>query len=164
MRYLLVCFVSSLNPVPASASCVMTSTLLGTPAATPCTPRRLSLRPSESSTNLRQGTRCTRKVLHSELKCKNVSPSSSFGKQNFVLSVNELADCFLPWSLLKSHYLYITLYVTQNNVLFCVKMQHVSSFAFMKVNLFQALWLETLQKKADCATRIIFLTHTFFYP
>lgn len=50
----LICFVSSLNPVPASSSCVMTSTLLGTPAATPCTPRRLSLRPSESSTNLRQ--------------------------------------------------------------------------------------------------------------
>ncbi|XP_072226897.1 trafficking kinesin-binding protein 1-like isoform X1 [Leuresthes tenuis] len=49
----------SLNPVPASSSCVMTSTLLGTPAATPCTPRRLSLRPSESSTNLRDGTRTT---------------------------------------------------------------------------------------------------------
>ncbi|XP_029369611.1 trafficking kinesin-binding protein 1 isoform X3 [Echeneis naucrates] len=49
----------SLNPVPASASCVMTSTLLGTPAATPCTPRRLSLRPSESSTNLRDATRTT---------------------------------------------------------------------------------------------------------
>ncbi|XP_037549134.1 trafficking kinesin-binding protein 1 [Nematolebias whitei] len=49
----------SLNPVPASSSCVMTSSLLGTPAATPCTPRRLSLRPSESSTNLRDGTRTT---------------------------------------------------------------------------------------------------------
>ncbi|CAF99478.1 unnamed protein product, partial [Tetraodon nigroviridis] len=32
---------SSLNPVPASSSCVMTSSVLGTPAATPCTPRRL---------------------------------------------------------------------------------------------------------------------------
>ncbi|XP_062291718.1 trafficking kinesin-binding protein 1-like [Scomber scombrus] len=49
----------SLNPMPASSSCVMTSTLLGTPAATPCTPRRLSLRPSESSTNLRDATRTT---------------------------------------------------------------------------------------------------------
>ncbi|XP_019108950.1 trafficking kinesin-binding protein 1 isoform X1 [Larimichthys crocea] len=49
----------SLNPVPGSSSCVMTSTLLGTPAATPCTPRRLSLRPSESSTNLRDATRTT---------------------------------------------------------------------------------------------------------
>uniref|UniRef100_A0A672Z4W8 Trafficking protein, kinesin binding 1a n=1 Tax=Sphaeramia orbicularis TaxID=375764 RepID=A0A672Z4W8_9TELE len=49
----------SLNPVPASSSCVMTSCLLGTPAATPCTPRRLSLRPSESSTNLRDATRTT---------------------------------------------------------------------------------------------------------
>ncbi|XP_036948598.1 trafficking kinesin-binding protein 1-like isoform X4 [Acanthopagrus latus] len=49
----------SLNPVPASSSCVMTSTLLGTPAVTPCTPRRLSLRPSESSTNLREATRTT---------------------------------------------------------------------------------------------------------
>ncbi|XP_075867816.1 trafficking kinesin-binding protein 1 isoform X1 [Nelusetta ayraudi] len=49
----------SLNPVPASSSCVMTSTLLATPAATPCTPRRLSLRPSESSTNLRDATRTT---------------------------------------------------------------------------------------------------------
>ncbi|KAM9738211.1 LOW QUALITY PROTEIN: trafficking kinesin-binding protein 1 [Menidia menidia] len=48
----------SLNPVPASSSCVMTSSLL-TPAATPCTPRRLSLRPSESSTNLRDATRTT---------------------------------------------------------------------------------------------------------
>ncbi|XP_049606312.1 trafficking kinesin-binding protein 1 isoform X2 [Syngnathus scovelli] len=44
----------SLNAIPASSSCVMTSSLLGTPAVTPCTPRRLSLRPSESSTNLRQ--------------------------------------------------------------------------------------------------------------
>ncbi|XP_024862715.1 trafficking kinesin-binding protein 1 isoform X1 [Kryptolebias marmoratus] len=49
----------SLNPIPASSSCVMTCGLLGTPAATPCTPRRLSLRPSESSTNLRDGTRTT---------------------------------------------------------------------------------------------------------
>ncbi|CAJ1083731.1 trafficking kinesin-binding protein 1-like [Xyrichtys novacula] len=49
----------SLNPVPSSSSCVMTSTLLGTPAATPCTPRRLGLRPSESSTNLRDATRTT---------------------------------------------------------------------------------------------------------
>ncbi|MEQ2235709.1 hypothetical protein ILYODFUR_005076 [Ilyodon furcidens] len=49
----------SLNPIPASSSCVMTSCLRGTPAATPCTPRRLSLRPSESSTNLRDGTRTT---------------------------------------------------------------------------------------------------------
>uniref|UniRef100_A0A672GPW5 Trafficking protein, kinesin binding 1a n=1 Tax=Salarias fasciatus TaxID=181472 RepID=A0A672GPW5_SALFA len=49
----------SLNPVPSSSSCVMTSTLLGTPAVTPCTPRRLSLRPSESSTNLRDATRTT---------------------------------------------------------------------------------------------------------
>uniref|UniRef100_H3CV28 Trafficking kinesin protein 1 n=1 Tax=Tetraodon nigroviridis TaxID=99883 RepID=H3CV28_TETNG len=32
---------ASLNPVPASSSCVMTSSVLGTPAATPCTPRRL---------------------------------------------------------------------------------------------------------------------------
>ncbi|XP_071394785.1 trafficking kinesin-binding protein 1-like [Centroberyx affinis] len=49
----------SLNPGPATSSCVMTSTLLSTPAATPCTPRRLSLRPSESSTNLRDATRTT---------------------------------------------------------------------------------------------------------
>ncbi|XP_060949046.1 trafficking kinesin-binding protein 1-like [Limanda limanda] len=49
----------SLNPVPATSSCVMTSTLLGTPAGTPCTPRRLGLRPSESSTNLRDATRTT---------------------------------------------------------------------------------------------------------
>ncbi|XP_035039568.1 trafficking kinesin-binding protein 1 isoform X2 [Hippoglossus stenolepis] len=49
----------SLNPVPATSSCVMTSTLLGTPAVTPCTPRRLGLRPSESSTNLRDATRTT---------------------------------------------------------------------------------------------------------
>ncbi|XP_043995027.1 trafficking kinesin-binding protein 1-like isoform X1 [Gambusia affinis] len=50
---------ASLNPVSTSSSCVMTSSLWGTPAATPCTPRRLSLRPSESSTNLRDGTRTT---------------------------------------------------------------------------------------------------------
>lgn len=49
----------SLNPIPASSSCVMTSSLLGTPAGTPCTPHRLSLRPSESSTNLRDATRTT---------------------------------------------------------------------------------------------------------
>ncbi|XP_029299543.1 trafficking kinesin-binding protein 1 [Cottoperca gobio] len=49
----------SLNSAPASSSCVMTSTLLGSPAVTPCTPRRLSLRPSESSTNLRDATRTT---------------------------------------------------------------------------------------------------------
>ncbi|XP_071771007.1 trafficking kinesin-binding protein 1 [Centroberyx gerrardi] len=49
----------SLNAGPATSSCVMTSTLLSTPAATPCTPRRLSLRPSESSTNLRDATRTT---------------------------------------------------------------------------------------------------------
>ncbi|XP_024921133.1 trafficking kinesin-binding protein 1 isoform X2 [Cynoglossus semilaevis] len=49
----------SLNPVLASSSCVMTSSLLGTPAVTPCTPRRLSLMPSESSTNLRDATRTT---------------------------------------------------------------------------------------------------------
>nr|XP_040044244.1 trafficking kinesin-binding protein 1-like isoform X2 [Gasterosteus aculeatus aculeatus] len=49
----------SLNSVPTSSSCVMTSSLLGTPAATPCAPRRLGLRPSESSTNLRDATRTT---------------------------------------------------------------------------------------------------------
>lgn len=49
----------SLIPVSSSSSCVMTSSLLGTPAATPCTPRRLGLRPSESSTNLRDATRTT---------------------------------------------------------------------------------------------------------
>uniref|UniRef100_A0AAV2KA22 Trafficking kinesin-binding protein 1-like n=1 Tax=Knipowitschia caucasica TaxID=637954 RepID=A0AAV2KA22_KNICA len=49
----------SLNPVPSSSSCVMTSSLLGTPAATTCAPRRLGLRPSESSTNLRDATRTT---------------------------------------------------------------------------------------------------------
>ncbi|XP_072303768.1 trafficking kinesin-binding protein 1-like isoform X2 [Eucyclogobius newberryi] len=49
----------SLNPVPSSSSCVMTSSLLGTPAVTPCTSRRLGLRPSESSTNLREATRTT---------------------------------------------------------------------------------------------------------
>ncbi|KAJ3608627.1 hypothetical protein NHX12_023159 [Muraenolepis orangiensis] len=38
----------------ATSSCVMTSSLLATPIATPCVPRRLGLRPSESSTNLRQ--------------------------------------------------------------------------------------------------------------
>ncbi|KAL6100127.1 trak1 [Pungitius sinensis] len=50
----------SLNTVPtSSSSCVMTSSLLATPGATPCTPRRLGLRPSESSTNLRDATRTT---------------------------------------------------------------------------------------------------------
>uniref|UniRef100_H2LLY6 HAP1 N-terminal domain-containing protein n=1 Tax=Oryzias latipes TaxID=8090 RepID=H2LLY6_ORYLA len=49
----------SLNPTPAASSCVMTSSLLATPTGTPCTPRRLSLRPSESSTNLRDATRTT---------------------------------------------------------------------------------------------------------
>ncbi|KAM3858412.1 trafficking kinesin-binding protein 1 [Diretmus argenteus] len=49
----------SLNSGPATSSCVMTSTLLTTPAATPCTSRRLGLRPSESSTNLRDATRTT---------------------------------------------------------------------------------------------------------
>ncbi|XP_049606313.1 trafficking kinesin-binding protein 1 isoform X3 [Syngnathus scovelli] len=53
----------SLNAIPASSSCVMTSSLLGTPAVTPCTPRRLSLRPSESSTNLRDATRTTSTCL-----------------------------------------------------------------------------------------------------
>ncbi|XP_077404449.1 trafficking kinesin-binding protein 1 isoform X2 [Vanacampus margaritifer] len=53
----------SLNAVPSSSSCVMTSSLLATPAATPCTPRRLSLRPSESSTNLRDATRTTSTCL-----------------------------------------------------------------------------------------------------
>ncbi|XP_033831643.2 trafficking kinesin-binding protein 1-like [Periophthalmus magnuspinnatus] len=48
----------SLNPVPASSSCVMSSSL-GTPAVTPGAQRRLSLRPSESSTNLRDATRTT---------------------------------------------------------------------------------------------------------
>uniref|UniRef100_A0A8C7TW16 HAP1 N-terminal domain-containing protein n=1 Tax=Oncorhynchus mykiss TaxID=8022 RepID=A0A8C7TW16_ONCMY len=44
----------SVNPGMSSSSCVMTSSILATPAATPChTPRRMSLlRPSESSTNL----------------------------------------------------------------------------------------------------------------
>ncbi|XP_077362648.1 trafficking kinesin-binding protein 1 [Festucalex cinctus] len=53
----------SLNATPAPSSCVMTSSLLGTPAATPCTPRRLSMRPSESSTNLRDATRTTSTCL-----------------------------------------------------------------------------------------------------
>ncbi|XP_036411308.1 trafficking kinesin-binding protein 1-like isoform X1 [Megalops cyprinoides] len=46
----------SLNTGP-TASCVMTSSLRSTPAATPCTPRRLSL--AESSTNLRDSTKTT---------------------------------------------------------------------------------------------------------
>ncbi|XP_070970457.1 trafficking kinesin-binding protein 1-like isoform X1 [Oncorhynchus clarkii lewisi] len=51
----------SVNPGMSSSSCVMTSSILATPAATPChTPRRMSLlRPSESSTNLREATRTT---------------------------------------------------------------------------------------------------------
>ncbi|XP_061672146.1 trafficking kinesin-binding protein 1-like [Syngnathoides biaculeatus] len=52
----------SLNAVPTS-SCVMSSSLMATPAATPCTPRRLGLRPSESSTNLRDATRTTSTCL-----------------------------------------------------------------------------------------------------
>ncbi|XP_047016354.2 trafficking kinesin-binding protein 1 [Ictalurus punctatus] len=46
----------SLNPVPTS-SCVMSSSLRSTPAATPCTPRRLSLSQSQSFTNLRDSTK-----------------------------------------------------------------------------------------------------------
>ncbi|CAL8297780.1 unnamed protein product [Lota lota] len=49
----------SLNAGPATSSCVMTSSLLATSIATPCTPRRLGLIPSESSTNLRDATRTT---------------------------------------------------------------------------------------------------------
>ncbi|XP_075995155.1 trafficking kinesin-binding protein 1 [Genypterus blacodes] len=49
----------SLNSGLTTSSCVMTSSLLATPTATPCTPRRLGLRPSESSTNLRDATRTT---------------------------------------------------------------------------------------------------------
>ncbi|XP_072561561.1 trafficking kinesin-binding protein 1-like isoform X1 [Paramormyrops kingsleyae] len=41
----------------ASGSCIMTSTFKATPAATPCTPRRLSL--AESFTNLRDSTKTT---------------------------------------------------------------------------------------------------------
>ncbi|XP_026087880.1 trafficking kinesin-binding protein 1-like isoform X2 [Carassius auratus] len=48
----------SLNPVPTS-SCVMSSSLRSTPAATPCTPRRMSLSQSQSQsfTNLRDSTK-----------------------------------------------------------------------------------------------------------
>ncbi|XP_072549269.1 trafficking kinesin-binding protein 1-like isoform X1 [Salminus brasiliensis] len=46
----------SLNPVPTS-SCVMSSSIRSTPAATPCTPRRLSLSQSQSFTNLRDSTK-----------------------------------------------------------------------------------------------------------
>ncbi|XP_051520426.1 trafficking kinesin-binding protein 1 isoform X3 [Myxocyprinus asiaticus] len=46
----------SLNPVPTS-SCVMSSSLRSTPAATPCTPRRMSLSQSQSFTNLRDSTK-----------------------------------------------------------------------------------------------------------
>ncbi|KAM6959155.1 trafficking kinesin-binding protein 1 isoform 2-T2 [Aplochiton taeniatus] len=49
----------SLNSGLATSSCVMTSSLLATPAVTPCNPRRLGLRPSESYTNLRDATRTT---------------------------------------------------------------------------------------------------------
>ncbi|KAL0166476.1 hypothetical protein M9458_038320, partial [Cirrhinus mrigala] len=45
-----------LNPVPTS-SCVMSSSLRSTPAATPCTPRRMSLSQSQSFTNLRDSTK-----------------------------------------------------------------------------------------------------------
>ncbi|XP_056268798.1 trafficking kinesin-binding protein 1-like isoform X2 [Pseudoliparis swirei] len=51
--------VTPSNSVPTSSSCVMTSALFGTPAATPSAARRLGLRPSESSTNLRDATRTT---------------------------------------------------------------------------------------------------------
>ncbi|KAK0151512.1 Trafficking kinesin-binding protein 1 [Merluccius polli] len=46
----------SLNTGPATSSCVMTSSLLATPIATACIPRRLGMCPSESSTNLRQAS------------------------------------------------------------------------------------------------------------
>ncbi|XP_057211016.1 trafficking kinesin-binding protein 1 isoform X1 [Triplophysa rosa] len=46
----------SLNPAPTS-SCVMSSSLRSTPAATPCTPRRMSLSQSQSFTNLRDSTK-----------------------------------------------------------------------------------------------------------
>uniref|UniRef100_A0A672S7Y3 Trafficking kinesin-binding protein 1-like n=1 Tax=Sinocyclocheilus grahami TaxID=75366 RepID=A0A672S7Y3_SINGR len=46
----------SLNPVLTS-SCVMSSSLRSTPAATPCTPRRMSLSQSQSFTNLRDSTK-----------------------------------------------------------------------------------------------------------
>uniref|UniRef100_A0A8C1M8F1 Trafficking kinesin-binding protein 1-like n=1 Tax=Cyprinus carpio TaxID=7962 RepID=A0A8C1M8F1_CYPCA len=46
----------SLNPFPTS-SCVMSSSLRSTPAATPCTPRRMSLSQSQSFTNLRDSTK-----------------------------------------------------------------------------------------------------------
>ncbi|KAJ7991679.1 hypothetical protein DPEC_G00286380 [Dallia pectoralis] len=51
----------SVNPGLSSSPCVMTSSILATPTATPShTPRRMSLmRPSESSTNLRDATRTT---------------------------------------------------------------------------------------------------------
>uniref|UniRef100_A0A673KAK5 Trafficking kinesin-binding protein 1-like n=1 Tax=Sinocyclocheilus rhinocerous TaxID=307959 RepID=A0A673KAK5_9TELE len=46
----------SLNPVLTS-SCVMSSSLRSTPAATPCTPRQMSLSQSQSFTNLRDSTK-----------------------------------------------------------------------------------------------------------
>ncbi|XP_030645241.1 trafficking kinesin-binding protein 1 [Chanos chanos] len=45
----------SLNPVPTSS--VMSGSLKSTPAATPCTPRRMSLSQSQSFTNLRDSTK-----------------------------------------------------------------------------------------------------------
>lgn len=48
--------LSSLNPAPTS-SFAMSSSLRSTPAATPCTPRRLSLSQSQSFTNLRDSTK-----------------------------------------------------------------------------------------------------------
>lgn len=47
----------SLNAVSSSVSCVMSSSLRSTPAATPCTPRRMSLSQSQSFTNLRDSTK-----------------------------------------------------------------------------------------------------------
>ncbi|XP_062874656.1 trafficking kinesin-binding protein 1 [Trichomycterus rosablanca] len=46
----------SLNSAP-TASCVLSTSLRSTPAATPCTPRRLSLSQSQSFTNLRESTK-----------------------------------------------------------------------------------------------------------
>uniref|UniRef100_A0AAY4BDP6 Trafficking protein, kinesin binding 1a n=1 Tax=Denticeps clupeoides TaxID=299321 RepID=A0AAY4BDP6_9TELE len=46
----------SLNPGPTS-SCVTSSSRRSTPAATPCTPRRMSLSQSQSFTNLRDSTK-----------------------------------------------------------------------------------------------------------
>lgn len=49
-------YLSSLNLAP-TASCALSSSLRSTPAATPCTPRRLSLSQSQSFTNLRESTK-----------------------------------------------------------------------------------------------------------